>query len=181
MGFILLSSHGCRGLAHIGLAGSQRQELSWLKANTTGKKMMSLQTNQLPYPVTVWLYWCQCWYQGRDTEGMAAAPDYVKLTFSRVVSQLGRLLERHLYFGRLLPSLSIQCAVCCQRGALLSKATGMLIIKWLGASSLAPRGQVAWLNSPHPSCLLGNGPCIVHSPQTGLDCSLETKSCQGVL
>jgi len=38
MGFILLSSCSCTGLADPRLVGSQHRELSWLKANIMGKK-----------------------------------------------------------------------------------------------------------------------------------------------
>lgn len=72
---------------------------------------------------------------------MGSAPNYLKLRSSRVVSQLGRLLERHLAPGWLLPSLPSQCAVCCQRGALLSKATGMLINQMAVGFFLGPKGK----------------------------------------
>lgn len=66
---------------------------------------------------------------------MAAASNYTR----RVVSQLGRLLERLLVPGQLLPSLSIQCAVQCKRGAQFSKATGMLINQIAGGCFLGPK------------------------------------------
>lgn len=56
---------------------------------------------------------------------------------------------------KLLPPLSIQWAVQCQRGAQFSKATGFLINQIAGGFFLGPKGR--WLKSPHPFCFLGNG------------------------
>lgn len=87
-----------------------------------------------------------------------------KLKSSRVVSQLGRLIERHLAPGQLFPSLSIQCVLL--KACFVLKGHRYVNKSNAGASSLALRAS-GMAKFSHAFCLLGNGPWLLMSSKLG--------------